>query len=203
MTNTARRSSIAAVLLASTLALVVGGMGAAQLRHAMAAGPMLVAPSGIAVNDDGEIYTGVHGGHVFMYDASGELRNAWTVPGAVGRLRLALVDGVLQVASEGAPTLHVYGLDGSALDTREEPSAFSRIGAENDTTFRTAAGEVYSLEGNSIVRREPAPVQAVVPALRWPLNTFARHPLSLGLLLFAGAFGPIAALFLGRAGRAE
>jgi hypothetical protein len=199
--NTSRRFSIAAILLASTFALVVGGMGAAQLRHAMAAGPMLVAPSGIAVSDDGEIYTGVHGGHVFSYDASGELRNAWTVPTAEGRLRLALVDGFLHVASERAPTLHVYGLDGTALDSREEPDAFSRIGAEHDSAFRTASGELYALEGHSIVRREPAPAHAVVPAPRWPLRAFARHPFGLGLLLFAGAFGPIAALFVGRAGR--
>jgi hypothetical protein len=203
VSNAARRGAIAAILLASTLALVVGGMGAAQLRHAMAAGPMLVAPSGIAVNDDGGIYTGVRGGHVFLYDASGELRNAWTVPGAEGRLRLALVDGSLHVASERAPTLHVYRLDGAVLDSREEPDAFSRIGAEHDNEFRTASGELYALEGHSIVRRAPPPVHAVVPAPRWPLRMFAPHPFVLGLLLFAGAFLPIAALFLGRAGRVE
>ena len=201
MSRGARRAAIAAILLTSALALGVGGMGAAQLRHAMAAGPMLVSPSGIAVSDDGRIYTGVHGGHVFLYDASGELRNAWTVPGATGRLRLALVDGSLHVASERAPTLHVYGLDGAALESRPEPDAFARIGEEHDSTFHTATGELFALEGHSIVRREPPPAQAVVAAPRWPLRGFARHPFGLGLLLFAGAFGPIAALFVGRADR--
>lgn len=199
MSRGARRAAIAAILLASALALVVGGMGAAQLRHAMAAGPMLVAPSGIAVSDDGRIYTGVRGGHVFLYDAAGELQNAWTVPGASGRLRLALVEGSLHVASERAPMLHVYGLDGTALESRPEPDAFARIGAEHDSTFRAVSGELYALEEHSIVRREPPPAQAVVAAPRWPLRGFARHPFALGLLLFAGAFGPLAALFVGRA----
>jgi hypothetical protein len=197
----ARRAAIAAILLASAVALVVGGMGAAQLRHAMAAGPMLVAPSGIAVSDDGLIYTGVDGGHVFLYDASGELQNAWTVPGAAGRLRLALIDRSLHVASERAPTLHVYELDGAAREARADPRAFARIGAKHDRAFRTPAGELYTLEGHSILRSEPPPPHAVVTAPRWPLRAFARHPFGLGLLLFAGAFGPIAALFVGRARR--
>lgn len=199
MTSGARRAAIAAILVTSVAALCVGGMGAAQLRHAMAAGPMLVAPSGIVVGPNGRIYAGVHGGHVFAYGPDGELMNAWTVPDAGSPLRLALVDETLHVAGEHSPTLHVYGLDGAALGSRDEPGAFERIGPANDRSFRTPAGEVYALQGHSILRREPKPEEVVVAEPRWPLRAFARHPFSLGLLLFAGAFGPIAALFVGRA----
>ncbi len=192
-----------AVLLGgfSALALVVGGLGASQLRHAIAAGPMLSSPHGIVVDDTGRIFCGVRASDVFVYDAKGTLVGAWTVPDAVGDLRLALApEDRLEVASRGGGRLHVYGREGGLVETREDPDAFERIGPEHDHTHRRADGTVHALRDGALLRLAPAPETVLVAALRWPLSAVASYPLLLVPLLLFGAGGILySAILTGRA----
>lgn len=192
------------VAAVSGIALLVGGLGAAQLRHAIAGGPMLSAPHGIVVDDTGRIFCGVRASDIYVYDAGGTLVAAWTVPDADGDLRLALApDDRLEVASRNGDRLHVYERSGGLVETREDPGAFERIGPENDLRHHGADGSVHALRDAAIVRFAPAPEVVLVPALRWPLSAVAAHPMVLAPLLFGGGVGLIyAAILAGRARRA-
>ncbi len=182
--------------LLALAALVVGAWAAGQFRAATHARPWFVAPSGLAVGDDGTLFVGVDGREVQAYAADGAPRRAWRVeaPGAFrlradgGRVELAFADG--RVAA--------YTASGERVALRDDPDAWRRFGAAGER--EASHGDArFSLTEAGLVRTAPGPARVLVPAPPPPLAWFGARPLlPVSGLLLAAPLGLVACLALSR-----
>lgn len=187
-----RRNPLAiALAVAGLLCLLLGAWSLAQLRVQLARGPMLLSPSGLAVDPGGTLLIGIDAARVHAYDAEGTFLRAWNVSPGGGPFRLrSLGPGRVEVAGERSPTRWEYDLEGRPLSETRDPGAFERFGAANDAQA-SGAGTRFAIRDGALFRLEPAPEQLLVPALHRPLSLFVDQLPVLAVLVMGGAAGLI------------
>lgn len=144
-----------AIAAAGLLALILGGLGAADLRSRLGPTRLLIGPSVIVAAADGTVFVGAAASsRVHVYEPGGRPLRSWQVQVEGAPFRLALSEGSLQVAPEAAGAVLIYDLEGGLVTRRELAAAYAEMSRPNERAVTTAAGVRYAIEGGRIVRSE-------------------------------------------------
>ncbi len=129
--------------------------------------------SAIAVLSSGEIVVAVsHDQRVLLYSPEGRLLQAVSVDSGWGGIRLrALPDGGFQAATVRNRRLYTFDSDGQIASLQENFDGYESFGPHGQWEARSATGDVYTLEGSTIVRKRGTSKEVVVDQRwRWPLG---------------------------------
>lgn len=192
-----RRGVGLAIAAAGLLALLLGGMRAAELRSRLQPNRLLVAPRALVMTPDGSVLVGSPPlSKVHVFAADGRPLRSWRLAteGVAFRLALAAPDR-LQVAPAGSEALLEYSLQGEALGQREDPEAWQRIGGANELRLATGTGAVYTIEGGQLSRSEAGQRRLLANGFASMTELVLRIGTSVALLL-GGALGLLAGFLL-------
>ena len=152
------------------------GMAIGLLTVASGLGDMakskLVGASAVAVLSSGEIAVAVASKQqIQLYSAEGHFLKDVTVDSGRGGIRLnALADGGFQAAAAGDRRLYTFDSNGRVESVRENFDGYESLGSSEQTATRSAAGDVYRIEGSEILREDGASKQvSVVRSAIWPI----------------------------------
>ncbi len=194
MSRAATRRGWLPLFVLSLVGLLVGGWAAAQYRFTLGITPLLVRPSGLAVDADGFLYVGAARDRIHRYAPGGELSHAWNVESESGPFRLRWIEGEgLEVATERNGLRLLYGPEGERLSRAEDAEAFARLGPGGERRAAAQDGSVVELRRGAVVRLRGDDESVWVPRMPWPMRWFAAWPWSLVALLGLSPVGLIAA----------
>jgi hypothetical protein len=198
-----RRNTLRALLLtASTALLVLAGFATSEYRKATAFGPLFVDPFSLAVDEAGNLYCGVEFERVHKYSPDRRMIGAWSVDAGLRPFRLRVAAGPSIEAATAAGKLIRFSDTGKTLSNEEDPGAFERFGAANDSQVETPSGVRYTIADNAIVRSEKGATTVWLPAASWSLR-WVRTPAPMAVLLILGPVGLIASVVIPSSSRAE
>lgn len=153
---TSRRLLGLAISAAGLIALIAGGMQAADLRGRLGPTRLLIGPSAVLVTPDGTVvvasptFSKIH-----LYEPSGRALRAWQVPAEGGPFRIGLSGpDRLQVAPERTGRLLEYDLEGEQIGESEDQDAFARLARDGALRSLSAGGATIAIEGGRVVRYE-------------------------------------------------
>lgn len=150
-----RRGLGLAISAAGLLALVLGGLQAAELRGRLGPSRLLIGPTAVVAAPDGRVLVASPTfSRMHVYDASGRPLRTWQVPAEGGPFRIALAaPDRLRVAPERTGTLLEYDLQGELLGHSPRAAAFEELAREDEGRFVAEDGTRYAIEAGRIVRR--------------------------------------------------